>query len=472
MPAGQALAGAPARAQFAARGAASQTNSSPPESAQPRQSRRPNRPRADRPQRRRSRRAGTARRRQTPLPNLEALSRNVARLIEEGGKVLAAYIKPRETGGAAGQPSNEIADAVDRRWASVAEYYCRDAATRARGAGGAVHAIHRPVGGDAARLQRRGGAPIVAPDAGRQALRRSRMASQPLFRLSRAGLCDDDALGQRSRQARRRRSIRTRATRRSSICARSTSALSPSNFVATNPELMRTTLAESGDNLVRGLRMMAEDIEAGHGNLRIRQSDASKFMLGVKLAATPGKVVFRNELIELIQYAPTTPTVYKRPLLIVPPWINKFYVLDLNPEKSFIRWAVGAGPDGVRRLLGQPRRATCRQGLRGLYARGDFRRARRHRAGDRRARDAAIGYCVGGTLLAIALAFMARDRRQAHRQRHACSPRRSISPTPATSRCSSTPNSSRRSSEKMAEHGLSRRLATWPTPSTCCGPTI
>ena len=87
-----------------------------------------------------------------------------------------------------------------------------------------------------------------------------------------------------------------------------TSALSPSNFLATNPELLRATLAESGENLVRGLRMMAEDIAAGRGNLRIRQADASKFTLGVNLAATPGKVVYRNELMELIQYAPTTET--------------------------------------------------------------------------------------------------------------------------------------------------------------------
>ena len=163
-------------------------------------------------------------------------------------------------------------------------------------------------------------------------------------------------------------------------------ALSPSNFVATNPELMRATLAESGENLVRGMQMMAQDIEAGNGNLRIRQTDASKFKLGENMAATPGKVVFRNELMELIQYAPTTPSVYKRPLLIVPPWINKFYVLDLNPEKSFIRWAVAQGLTVFVISWVNPDERHREQGLRRLYARGNFRRARRDRTGDRRAR--------------------------------------------------------------------------------------
>src|SRR3984885_14929290 len=120
-------------------------------------------------------------------------------------------------------------------------------------------------------------------------------------------------------------------------------ALSPTNFVLTNPELLRETLLSNADNLVRGMNMLAEDIEAGGGDLKIRQSDSSMFEVGRNLATTPGKVIFQNELMQLIQYAPTTETVLKRPLLIVPPWINKFYVLDLTPEKSFIRWCVDQG---------------------------------------------------------------------------------------------------------------------------------
>ena len=111
----------------------------------------------------------------------------------------------------------------------------------------------------------------------------------------------------------------------------------------TNPELLRETLTSKAENLVRGMHMLAEDIEAGHGDLRIRQSASKMFEVGRNLALTPGKVIFENELMQLIQYAPLTPTVLKRPILIVPPWINKFYILDLTPEKSFIKWCVDQG---------------------------------------------------------------------------------------------------------------------------------
>ncbi len=184
-------------------------------------------------------------------------------------------------------------------------------------------------------------------------------------------------------------------------------AFSPSNFVGTNPELLRATLAESGENLVRGLKMLAEDIEAGKGNVRMRQVDARGFKLGVNMATTPGKVMFRNDLIELIQYAPTTPEVYKRPLLIFPPWINKFYILDLNPEKSFVRWAVAQGltvfvvswvnPDA--RHADKDFDAYMREGI--LAALDCVEQA----TGERKV--TAIGYCVGGTLLAGTLGYMA-----------------------------------------------------------------
>ena len=184
-------------------------------------------------------------------------------------------------------------------------------------------------------------------------------------------------------------------------------ALSPSNFVALNPELIRATIEQNGANLVRGAQMLAEDVESGGGELKLRQTDGGTFEVGVNLATTPGKVVLRNELIELIQYAPATEKVLRRPLLIVPPWINKFYILDLNPEKSFIRWAVAQGLTVfvISWVNPDARHATksfdsyMQEGI--LAALDAIEQA----TGEKKV--SAIGYCVGGTLLSATLGYMA-----------------------------------------------------------------
>src|SRR5258708_4265981 len=116
-------------------------------------------------------------------------------------------------------------------------------------------------------------------------------------------------------------------------------ALSPSNFALTNPQVLRATLQSGGQNLVRGLNNLLADIERGG----IRMTDEKGFKLGVNVATTPGKVVFQNDLMQLIQYVPSPETVFKRPLLVIPPWINKYYILDLREKNSFVRWAVGEG---------------------------------------------------------------------------------------------------------------------------------
>jgi polyhydroxyalkanoate synthase len=185
------------------------------------------------------------------------------------------------------------------------------------------------------------------------------------------------------------------------------SAVSPSNFVLTNPELLRETLASNAENLARGLKMLAEDIEGGGGELRIRQTDASQFEVGRNLAVTPGKVVFENDLIQLIQYAPSTGEVLAAPLLVVPPWINKYYVLDLTPEKSFLKWAVDRGLSVFVISWVNPDARLAAKGFddymrEGVIAALD---AVREVTGEDKAH--AVGYCVGGTLLAATLAWLA-----------------------------------------------------------------
>ena len=120
-------------------------------------------------------------------------------------------------------------------------------------------------------------------------------------------------------------------------------ALNPANFFALNPEVIETTLKENGANLVRGAEMLLADMRRGKGDLLIRQTDMDAFEVGRNMAVTPGKVVYRNRIMELIQYAPTTDKVHETPLLFIPPWINKYYVLDLNEKKSMMKWLVDQG---------------------------------------------------------------------------------------------------------------------------------
>lgn len=187
-------------------------------------------------------------------------------------------------------------------------------------------------------------------------------------------------------------------------------AMSPSNFLFTNPEILRTTLATNGENLVSGMEHLLEDIERGGGHIQIQQTDMSAFRLGENIATTPGKVVYQNDLMQLIQYEPTTGKVYKRPLVIFPPWINKYYILDLGPEKSLIKWCLDKGytvfvaswvnPDA--RLALKTFEAYMTEGV---YAALD---AVEQATGEKEVN--AVGYCIGGTLLACSLAHMAQRK--------------------------------------------------------------
>ncbi|MBV9655614.1 MAG: class I poly(R)-hydroxyalkanoic acid synthase [Acetobacteraceae bacterium] len=186
-----------------------------------------------------------------------------------------------------------------------------------------------------------------------------------------------------------------------------TDALSPSNFVLTNPDVLRRTVETRGENLLRGLNNLLTDLERGQGRLKITLSDPDAFRLGETVAATPGKVVYQNDLMQLIQFAPQTKSVLKRPLLIVPPWINKFYVLDLRPTNSFVRWAVAQGHTVFVVSWVNPDARLSEKGFDDYLAEGVLAALDgiEKATGERRVN--AIGYCLGGTLLASALAYMA-----------------------------------------------------------------
>jgi len=188
-------------------------------------------------------------------------------------------------------------------------------------------------------------------------------------------------------------------------------AISPSNFLLTNPEVMRETVASGGQNLLKGLNNLLEDLARGGGSqIRVRMTDEKAFELGVNLATTPGSVVFRNDLIELIQYHPAEGPVYRRPLLVIPPWINKFYILDLREKNSFVKWAVGQGHTVFVVSWVNPDSKLAHKRFDDYLSEGVLAalEAIERATGEREAN--VIGYCLGGTLLACALGYLAEKK--------------------------------------------------------------
>lgn len=345
------------------------------------------------------------------VPDFDQFAQNMGRLVEEYGKVTAAYLKPLERGEAKTGQADEASDMV-KTLGRVAERWVNDPSR--------IIEAQASLTGDfmnlwSTALKRAGGeavAPVAEPDKRDGRFKDPDWTNHPTFDFIKQAYLIGSRWAETMVDKADDLDPHTREKARFYI-KQIAGALSPTNFVATNPELLRETLQQNGENLVRGMKMYAEDVEAGGGELKIRQSDAGSFEVGVNIATTPGKVVFRNEIIELIQYAPATPQVLKRPLLIVPPWINKFYILDLNPEKSFIRWCVAQGltvfciswvnPDA--RHAAKDFESYMREGI---FAALD---AVEQATGEKKV--SAIGYCVGGTLLGVTLAYMAatRDKR-------------------------------------------------------------
>src|SRR5688500_2814070 len=183
-------------------------------------------------------------------------------------------------------------------------------------------------------------------------------------------------------------------------------ALAPSNFLLTNPQVLRETLQSGGQNLVRGLNNLLADIEKGGGQLRISMTDESAFELGRNVATAPGKVIHQTPLMQLIQYDPTTSEVYKRPLVIIPPWINKYYILDLREKNSFIRWAVAQGHTVFVVSWVNPDANLAQKGFDDYMREGALAAfdAVEKTTGERDLN--AIGYCLGGTLLGATLGYL------------------------------------------------------------------
>ena len=184
-------------------------------------------------------------------------------------------------------------------------------------------------------------------------------------------------------------------------------ALAPTNFALTNPEVLRETAATGGKNLLQGFQNLLKDLERGKGRqIQVKMTDPSAFKLGENIATTKGKVVFQNDLIQLIQYEPLTGTVHRRPLLIIPPWINKYYILDLREKNSFIRWAAEQGHTVFVVSWVNPDRKFAQKSFEDYMFEGPLAALDAMEKATGEDEADVIGYCLGGTLLACALAYL------------------------------------------------------------------
>jgi polyhydroxyalkanoate synthase subunit PhaC len=339
----------------------------------------------------------------------EAFAMNIARALESSGQALAAYLKPREGADLKDKAGGEFAEVI-KTFTTVAEYWLSDQ-DRATELQTKLGKAYLDLFGSASRRMAGQEAKPAAEPAPRD-----RRFADPEWRsnqffdfILQLYLLTTQWAQELVRNA---EGIDPHTRKKAEFYVQQvTNALAPSNFVLTNPEVLRTTMETNGDNLVRGMKMLAEDIEAGHGTLRIRQSDPTNLAVGVNMAMTPGKVIFQNELMQLIQYSPTTETVLRTPLLIVPPWINKYYILDLRPEKSFIKWCVDQGLTVFVISWVNPDRELGKKTFADYMTEGPLTAMDVIEKVTGEMKVHTVGYCVGGTLLAATLAWLAEKRR-------------------------------------------------------------
>ena len=339
----------------------------------------------------------------------EAFALNLARAMQSGGQALAAYLKPRESGEIKDTPPNEVAEVI-KTFSAVAEYWLSDKERSAELQRNIGKAYLDLWGSAMRRVAGEQAPPAIEPSPRDKRFKDPEWKSNRFFDfVLQLYLLTTEWAQELVRNA---EGLDPHTRKKAEFYVQQLSnALAPSNFVLTNPEVLRETLASSGDNLVRGMKMLAEDIEAGRGLLRIRQSDPSNLIVGVNLATTPGKVIFQNELMQLIQYEPATENVLRTPLLIIPPWINKYYILDLKPEKSFVKWCVDQGVTVFMISWVNPDKSLSGKTFEDYMKEGPLAAMDAIEKATGELKVHTMGYCVGGTMLASTLAWLAEKRR-------------------------------------------------------------
>ena len=331
----------------------------------------------------------------------EVLTRNMLRYWEESGKVMAGLMG--KVGPMA--PSPEMLEA-NKAFGELAQQWM----TEPHRLAAAQQELSTAFIDLWSRTMQRGMgqevAPVVTPEAGDNRFRDAEWSENPYFDYWKQVYLLTTQWAEKLVEGTEGVDPKTRA-RAEFYLRQLSSASSPSNFPLTNPEVFRETIATNGENLVRGLEMLGGDLAKSADSIKINQTDLAAFEVGKNLAVTPGKVVFQNDVIQLIQYTPTTTDVQRTPIVITPPWINKFYILDLTAQKSFVRYLVGQGftvflISWINPAPGESRKTFEDYMRDGILAAADAA----SRATDVHKINI-LGYCVGGTLLGTTLAWLA-----------------------------------------------------------------
>jgi polyhydroxyalkanoate synthase len=342
---------------------------------------------------------------QYQIANPEEFFRNMLRLMEESGRAMAGLLERSDGKLGPYSTASELTEAA-KLYAEVAQSWVTHPVKFAEAQSQLMCRYLELWNSSARRLLGENVEPVVVPEPGDNRFKDPEWSKNIYFDLwkqfyllttlwAKKALKQTEGLDERTRQ------------RAEFYLEQFVSALSPSNFPITNPEVLRETFQSNAKNLVQGMENLVHDIERSGDILSISQTDVSAFEVGKNIATTPGKIIFQNDILQLIQYAPTTEKVHEIPFLIIPPWINKYYILDLTPQKSFIKFALDQGftvfvlawvnPDV--RLAHKTFEDYMKEGI---LAAAD---AVKRETGAKKVNI--LGYCVGGTLLATTLAYLA-----------------------------------------------------------------
>ena len=340
------------------------------------------------------------------LPDAEKVGETVSKIAEQSQRLLQEFVERQEADGGGGE--FQVLDPADmvRSFQELTQKMMADPAKVVETQVKLWQDYSKLWQSNLERMMGEDSAPVIEPGAGDRRFKDEQWSENPVFDyIKQSYLLASKYLHESVRET---EGLDPHMAEKVDFYTRQyIDAVAPTNFAMSNPEVLRRTVETGGENLLTGLSNLLDDLERGKGKLRVKMTDLDRFKLGENVAVTPGKVIFQNDLMQLLQYTPSTDTVFKRPLLIIPPWINKYYILDLRPKNSFIKWAVEQGHTVFVISWVNPDEKLAHKDFEDYMFEGPMAAldAIEQATGERECK--VIGYCLGGTLLASMLAFMA-----------------------------------------------------------------